>query len=102
MFMQGSLEADVRFWLPFMSRGSWDRCSTLGCGGSGKWLVRRADVRGQVGHAGLKCRPRVPSRARRLGPVLVLEHLPVDDIGQASLELSWSSRCGEKLFAVVS
>jgi len=31
--------------------------------GSGKWLVGRADVRGQVGHAGLQNRPPVPSRA---------------------------------------
>jgi len=33
-----------------MSRGCPDWCSRLRCSGSGKWLVRRADVRGQAGH----------------------------------------------------
>jgi hypothetical protein len=51
-------------WLPFVSRGLGKVCSRVVVGGSGMWLVRRADVRGQVGHAGLQSRPRVPTRAR--------------------------------------
>ena len=50
------------------------------------WLVRRADVRGQVGHAGVQSRPRLPSRARCLASFLVGEHAGEDDVGQASFQ----------------
>ena len=50
------------------------------------WLVRRADVWGQVGHAGVVCRPRLPSRARRFSSFLVGEDAGEDDVGQASRE----------------
>ena len=50
------------------------------------WLFRRADVRGQVGRAGLKSRPRVPTRARCFASLLVVEHARVDDIGESAFE----------------
>jgi hypothetical protein len=54
--------------------------------GSGKWLVRRADDRGEVGRAGFHSRPGVPSRAclTQLLGVGVLDELAVDDVGQAA------------------
>jgi hypothetical protein len=42
---------------------------SLGTGGSGKWLIRSVDVRGQVDRAGFLSRPEVPSRGR-LAPSL--------------------------------
>jgi hypothetical protein len=76
----------TRTWLPFKSRPGDDEAFRLCGGGSGKWLIRRADVWGQVGHAGLQSRPRVPSRACRFSSFLVGEHLRVDDVGQPSFE----------------
>jgi hypothetical protein len=68
-----------------MSRDCLEDRSRLG-GGSGTWLLRRADVRGQVGHAGVRSRPRLPARARSFPSSLVGEHASVDDVGQAPLE----------------
>jgi hypothetical protein len=73
-------------WHPFVSRHCRHKGSRVGVGGSGKWLVRRADVRGQVGHAGLQSRPRLPSRACCLTPYLVLEHTGEHDVRQAPFE----------------
>ena len=50
--------------------------------GSGLWLVRRADCGGWVGHAGLKSRPPVPSRARYQAGVV--DEGPVNGVGDAS------------------
>ena len=47
-------------------RGVGAGCS-VGCRGSGKWLIRSVDVRGQVDRAGFLSRPAVPSRARSVG-----------------------------------
>src|SRR3978361_1051905 len=62
------------------------RGARLFCG-SGKWLIRSVDVRGQVDRAGLKSRPAVPSRARVVCP-LVGDELAVDDIGEPSLQVA--------------
>ena len=51
--------------------------------GSGKWLIRRAGVRGQAGRAGYQRRPGVPSRARFFLAGSVGCELPVDGVGQA-------------------
>src|SRR6266568_7682650 len=56
--------------------------------GSWKWLVRRADVRGQAGHAGLQSRPRAPSRACLI-PALVGDRACVGHVRQAPF---WGAR----------
>jgi hypothetical protein len=53
--------------------------------GPGTWLVRRAGVRGQAGHAGVSSRPRLPARAR-FASFLVGEHAGEDDVGQPPLQ----------------
>jgi hypothetical protein len=57
-----------------------------------EWLIRSADVRGQVGRAGFLSRPAVPSRARASsqcrGAGCVVEELSVDGVGDPSLEAS--------------
>src|SRR5680860_596137 len=57
--------------------------------GSGKWLIRSVDVRGQVDRAGFLSRPAVPSRARLIVEFLpsgVGDELSVDDVGESSFE----------------
>jgi hypothetical protein len=45
---------NIRFWHPFVSRQGCRQCFRVVVGGSGMWLHRRADVRGQV--FALECR----------------------------------------------
>ena len=54
----------VRHGTPFVTRHRREGRFRLAGGRSGRWLVRRADVRGRVGHAGLQSRPPSTLRAR--------------------------------------
>jgi hypothetical protein len=67
---------------PLYVKGQPWRGGKLAGGGFGLWLVRRAGVRGQAGHAGLQSRPRVPSHTCRLTAFLIGEHTGVDDVRQ--------------------
>jgi hypothetical protein len=61
-------------------------CRASLCGGSGLWLVRRIGVRVEAGHAGARCRSRVPSRARFFASMPVGEHARIDDVRQPPFE----------------
>jgi hypothetical protein len=50
--------------LPSVCLPGPDRPGSRRVRGSGKWLIRSVDVRGQVDRAGFLRRPAVPSRAR--------------------------------------
>ena len=54
--------------------------------GSGQWLIRSVDVRGQVDRAGFLSRPAVPSRARLFGGVCVGHQLSIDHVGESPFE----------------
>ncbi|MEP7018874.1 MAG: hypothetical protein ABI899_12750, partial [Actinomycetota bacterium] len=71
--------------------------------GSGKWLIRSADERDQVGRAGFLSRPAVPSRTRFngrrrvcLGGLLgVGEELAVEGVGDPPLEAAQRFEVGQ-------
>ena len=77
-----------RIWLPSVSRSSREWGSRIGCGGSGKWLVRRAGAGDVSRSRWSQSRAPLPSRARpRAGRCVrdrVVEHGPVDDVGESS------------------
>ncbi len=50
----------IRSWLPFMSRHGCRVVVRLSGGRSGKWLFRRAGVRGEAGRAGCRVVPECP------------------------------------------